>query len=340
MGIVALDGPPPDALVAFLDASVTPRGPAHWRWKYANGTPDRPSGFYHQTDDGAVTGFIGLMSTTLHLAAGPVAAAWLVDWVSAESQGAIGVGVGLLRKAEAATPLRLTLGGSAVARDIYTKLRWGQVPGAGVWVLRLSARNLATRGPMRRWPVLRPAARLAGSVARLWWRVPTPRHTGLTLRAAERVPPSYDAVWEARRAEFAPVMDRGSAELNRKFADYPTGGYRILLVEHGGRTVGHVVVRSDETHGFRRGRIVDLLWPRGDAVMAVALVHEAAWLLQEAGVDYIECTASVPELDAALRARRFTRVQTLPLFYRRPPKEVGEPQGWYVTYLDCDRAYR
>jgi hypothetical protein len=70
------------------------------------------------------------------------------------------------------------------------------------------------------------------------------------------------------------------------------------------------------------------------------LVREATWRLQERGVDYVECTASIAEVETALRACRFRRGETLPLFYRRPPAEVGEPGGWYVTYYDADRAWR
>jgi hypothetical protein len=160
------------------------------------------------------------------------------------------------------------------------------------------------------------------------------------LEEVDRFPAHTDAVFAARAAEFAPLMARTSAVLNHRCVDYPDGGYLRYLVRRGGDVVGHLVLRDDPLDGFRRGRVVDALWPRREPGIAEWLVREAAWRLQQRGVDYIECMASIPELEAALRACRFRPAGGLPLFYRRPPAAVGEPKGWYLTFFDGDRAYR
>jgi hypothetical protein len=339
MAIVALEGPPPDPVLAFLDGHIAPRGRAHWTWKFEGAAPGTPRGFWHTDADGAITGFIGLMPTTLHLPAGPLAAAWLVDWVAAGA-GGLGVGLGLLRKTESVTRLPLTLGGSSVARDMYTTLRWTQVPIATVWLRRLSARAIAERGPVRRHRALRLPARLAASAVAVATRARRPTAGALALDPVARFDDAWNAVWDLRRPEFAPVMERGARELNRKFVDFPDRAYRCFLVRDGREVVGHLVLRREPAQGLVRGRIVDLLWPRARPEVCAWLVGEACWQLQAEGCDVVQCTASDADLVHALRAHRFARAATLPLFHHKVPPEVGTPSGWFITYLDCDRAYR
>jgi len=114
-----------------------------------------------------------------------------------------------------------------------------------------------------------------------------------------------------------------------------------LLVRYGEEPVGHLVLRSDtDAHGLRRGRIVDLVWPRRRRDVAEWLIERSCWELQQDGADYVECVASVPDLLAALRARGFRTRGTVPIWYHRLPADEPAPDNWYVTFLDCDRAYR
>lgn len=370
MGILALEASSPDAVFEFLETNVSPRGRAHWHWKYqlGHGAPGRA--FYHVAPDGSVGGFIGLLPTTLHTRDATARAAWFVDWATRPGEGSVGVGVGLLRRAEAATEVLLTLQGSADTRQILPKLRWRAVERPATWILRLSARSLGERGPARRHAWLRLPAVLLAGVARLAYRVPEPPPSAFALREVERFPESYDAVWAERRHEFAPLMERTSAQLNFMCADYPDGGYRRFLVlaaqrpvgnaaapeqtaspvpaarqaagsvPAGEQVVGHLVLRTDRKDGYVRGRIIDALWARERPGLVEWLVRQACWVLQECGVDYIECTASASDLERALRAARFRRRHPVPVWYHRLPADVETPDAWFVTYLDCDRAYR
>lgn len=340
MAMVALDGPLPDAVADFLDEHLGPRGRAHWRWKYPDATPERPLGAWYADQRGAVGGFIGLMRTALRERDGvELQAAWLVDWVAAG--GGPGVGFGLLRRVQSMAPLALTLGGSAVARAMYAALRWSQRPIADVWTLAVTGRAIVERGPFRRHALLRGPARIAGAVADRLLRVRRPWDAGVTLAPVARFPPEWDGVWSARRAELAPCMDRGTAELNWKFTQYPDGGgYRRFLVRDATGPVGHLVLRLDDVGGRRRGRLIDLTWPASRPEVCDWLVRESVWRLQEDGADLVQCTASTPVLDAALRAARFRRTASLPLFHQRLPPDVPAPERWHLTYLDCDRAWR
>lgn len=339
MGIIALDGAPPEPVTAFLDATVGSHGRAHWLWKYDGSRTDSPRAFYFVDGEGRVTAFLGLMPALLGLPETTLAGRWVVDWAAAPGSADVGAGVALLRRAEAATALCVILGGSLMARDILTRLRWHSEEAAADWILPLTARFLAPRITARLGPAARPVAHAAARLAAAWWRGRRPRSAVLSLREVPRFPASYDAVWADRRPEFAPVMDRSSAQMNTMCADFPGDGYRRFLLLDRGRMAGHLVLREDERGGYRRGRIVDALWPRARSEAVHWLVREACWRLQARGMDYVECTASAPELVAALDARRFRRRQPVPLWYRRLPPGVP-PRGWFITYLDCDRAFR
>ena len=128
MPIAALEASSPAHVFEFLDRYVSPRGAAHWRWKYQLDAPDAgPRAFYHAHADGTVAGFIGILPTTLHSPANRTRAAWFVDWATRPGEGAVGSGVALLRRAQAATDVLLTLQGSADTQAILPKLKWTMV---------------------------------------------------------------------------------------------------------------------------------------------------------------------------------------------------------------------
>lgn len=340
MAIEPLAASAPDSVFEFLERRVSPRGRDHWRWKYQldRGEPGRA--FYHTGAGGTIGGFIGLLPTTLHTAHGTARAAWFVDWATAPGEGSVGAGVGLLRRAETATEALLTLQGSADTQRILPKLRWQSVETPALWVRPVSARGIAVRGPVRARPWLHPLALAAGMLARPFFRVAQPADAGFALSEIERFPESYDAVWAERAPEFAPLMERASAPLNFMCADFPGGGYRRFLVRAGEQVAGHLVLRVDHRNQRTRGRIVDALWPRTQPRAVDWLVRQACWVLQECGVDYIECTASARDLEQALGACRFQRRQAVPIWYHRLPSGVATPDSWFITFLDCDRAYR
>jgi hypothetical protein len=338
--IAALEATSPATVFDFLDHHVSARGRAHWNWKYRlEGEAGRA--FYHAGPDGIVGGFIGTIPTTLHVAGGGNArAAWFVDWATRPGEGGIGAGVALLRRAEMETEILLTLQGSADTQKILPKLRWNVVDTPAVWILRLSPHSIVMRGPLRDRSWLHGPALLAGAAVARARRVSRTAASSFALEEVERFPAAYDPIWEARREEFAPLAERSSAQLNFMCADYPDGGYHRYLMRADGALVGHLVLRLDRRNGERRGRIIDTLWPRTQAGAVEWLVREACAMLQEESVDYIECTSSIPELDRALGGCRFARLRSVPVWYHRLPDGIPTPESWFITYLDCDRAYR
>jgi hypothetical protein len=335
----------PEAVFAFLDETVSRRGREHWCWKYRTadaGAP--PSAFYWQEEDGSILGFIGLMRTALVTASGDHPAAWFVDWHVRPGTKGVGVGIGLLRKAEAAAGMLLTLQGSADTQKILPKLGWKQSFSPVTWLRPLSGRFLSS------WVAQRGmAGRALGRVSRSLAPLAAPflrcrqpaAPAAVTLAAVERFPSDYDAVAKARVAELGAAMGRGSDYLNYLCADYPGRGYRLQLLCVGGATAGHLITRADEDkNGLRRGRIVDLLWPGPRPELAAWLVRTAAADLQEAEADYVECLASTPVLRVALESSRFRARRPVPIWYHRIAAEVPHPDTWHISLLDCDRAYR
>jgi hypothetical protein len=333
-----------DAAFAFLDSTVSPRGLAHWRWKYRLDTAELPTGYYWQDSDGRVLGFIGLMRTTLHAGEQRHPAAWFVDWHVTPGERGVGVGLGLLRKAEAAAGVLLTLQGSADTRQILPRLGWKQSPVPATWVRPLSPRFIADwtgrKTPPGSW--LSGAGRLVGTVAGPYFRCRKPAvPADVALVDVQRFPADYDKVWQTRAAQFAAALARDSGYVNYLCADYPDDGYRLQLMRVRHETAGHLLWRVDpDGGGFQCGRIVDLLWPQARPELAAWLIQSAGWQLQQAGADYIECVASVPELQAALRRTRFRARRSVPIWFHRLPAGVPDPDRWHITFLDCDRAYR
>ncbi|HET9062658.1 MAG TPA: hypothetical protein VFO62_05165 [Candidatus Binatia bacterium] len=335
----------PEAVFAFLDDTVSRRGRDHWCWKYrTRDAGAAPSAFYWQEEDGSVLGFIGLMRTVLQTPSGEHPAAWFVDWHVRPGAKGVGVGIGLLRKAEAAAGMLLTLQGSADTQKILPKLGWKQSFAPRTWLRPLSGRFLATwiaqRG--RGGKILGSALHPLGLLGSPFLRCSTPvTPAGVTLVDVDRVPSSYDAVAKARVQELGAAMRRDSDYLNYLCADYPGRGYRLQLLHVGADAVGHLITRLDtDKNGLRRGRIVDLLAPRARPELVAWLVGAAAAELQRAGADYVECLVSTPALRAALESSRFRARRPVPIWYHRIAAEVPHPDTWHVSLLDCDRAYR
>jgi hypothetical protein len=337
--ITALQHPIPADVLAFLDQTVSARGARHWQWKYGSGTAQAPAAFYWRDSAGRVLGFIGLMRTALLSAAGAQPAAWFVDWCVAPGQP--GIGMGLLRKAEASAGMLLTLQGSADTRQILPRLGWKESAAPITWLRPLSRRFvgdwLARQAPAGLGPLARLTAPLA-MVALRPRRAAQPE--GSELVSVERLPASYDSVGNGHAAEVV-AMRRDSAYLNWLCTDYPDGGYRLWLARRHGAAVGHLVTRCDPDRQQRqRGRIVDAAWPWSDAALGAWLVGEAVAALRAEGADYVECLASTDALTEALHQTGFRRRTAVPLWYHRLPAGAPAPERWHITLLDCDRAYR
>ncbi len=341
MAILPFDERAPRAVFEFLESRVAARGEAHWRWKYRFASGERPAAFYWQDEEGCILGFIGLMRTALESAGSSEPAAWFVDWHVAP-QGGVGVGLGLLRKAEADAGMLLTLQGSDDTRKILPRLGWKQVEAASTWVRALSGR-FAAAAMGRRLPAgLRGAASLGAPAASVLLRLSSPPPLpGVRLEPVERFPAEYAEVWRARLVELGPAMRRDADYLNYLCADYPGGGYTAAVLRCDGTLAGHLIWRlDDDRHGSRRGRIVDLLWPRARSELLPWLLRTACADLRRRGADYVDLVLSSSTLRRAAAQCGFRSRSPVTLWYHRLPADSSDPARWHISYLDCDRAYR
>lgn len=337
--IIAVESRPPENVLAFLDDTVSRRGRRHWLWKYGRASAAAPTAFYWRDGDGSVLGFIGLMRTALHAGGGVHPAAWFVDWHVLPGQP--GIGVGLLRKAEASAGMLLTLQGSADTRQILPRLGWKVCDAPVTWLLPLSRRFvgdwLGRRVPAGLKPLVRAAAPL---VTRFLRRPAAAKPAGAELVSVARLPASYDRIAALRSAEMS-AMRRDSDYLNWFCADDPAGGYRLWVLRCDGEDVGHLVTRCDrDRRQYSRGRIVDAAWPCADDALGAWLLDQAVAVLAASGADYVECLTSRPAWSTLLQHAGFRRRAAVPIWYRRVPEGVPAPGDWQITLLDCDRAYR
>lgn len=327
----------PDAVFDFLNESGAPHSRAHWAWKYSHSDPALPRAFYSTDRDGRVNGFIGLLLTTLHAGPSVYPAAWFVDWRSAPGAQAVGTGVGLLRAAQRQVEIVLTLQGSADTRRVLPHLGWHQCDTPRTWVRPLSTRYVHTVAA----PRLGLPRQLSSLLNGTWWRLPTLEVPGIAIVEVDRIPETYDDVWADRRREFSALMRRDSTYLNQFCANFPEGGYTLALIQRYDRTVGAAIWRCDQDNrGLRRGRIVDIMWPRRDTRVLAATLAHVCRALAAAGADYVECLASVDELGRELAMTHFIAQRPVAIWYHTLPADVPDPKRWYVTLLDCDRAYR
>jgi len=343
MPIEVFDAAAPDAVYDFLDERIGRRGRDHWAWKYRFHDSSQPNAFYWRGDDGAVLGFIGMMRTRLHGADGASwPAAWFVDWQVIPGDRGVGVGMGLLRKAEAAAGILLTLQGSEDTRKMLPRLGWKESLRPATWVRPLSGHYVAdwTRRRGSRdigAPIVMVAA--AAALSLMEWRHTNSASFG--FRNVESVPEQHDEVWQRRSAELAPLMTRDRLCLDWFCCRYPGRGYRITMLENYGAPAGHLVTRIDrDAGGMLRGRIVDLVWPHAQPQWLEDGLALACRQLREGGADYVQCVSSRPELDVALGNQYFRRRKLVPLWYHRLPDGAPHPDSWLVSLLDCDRAYR
>jgi hypothetical protein len=278
-----------------------------------------------------------MMRTRLHTKSATHPAAWFVDWHVAPGDRGVGVGLALLRNAEAAAGTLLTLQGSPDTRVMLPRLGWRQSEVPRTWTRPLSLRFIADwLGRRARVPHI--AARAAAAYFRA---LPPAKIARFSLRPIAAFPSDYDAVWQQRAREFAPAMARDAAYLNYLAAEYPDDGYQLHLLVERERPVGHVITRlDDDGEGFRRARLVDLLWLRHQPELLQWLIQRAVADVSAAGADYVECVASVSDLTELLARERFFARRPVPIWYHRLPAGAPDPDTWYITYADCDRAYR
>jgi len=330
------------AVFSFLDQIVGSRGAEHWRWKYPLDRPGAPPGFFWEEAGGEILGFIGLMHTALQRDGREWPVAWFVDWHVPAHERAVGVGLGLLRKAEAVAGTLLTLQGTAHTRQMLPRLGWHESRAVATWVRPLSARMVgawARRRLPRGFRKLASLFPLLGFGPRRLARPANPLSS--ELKTVERVGSEYDSVWQTRAGESEAVMRRDSSYLNHMCADYPGGGYHLQLLLGGGAPIGHLIYRiNEDRRGMRRGRLVDLAWPRSRPDLMQYLVDAGTHALQEGGADYVECMAAAPELGEGLRRRGFRSRVPVTLWYHRLPEGAPHPDNWFLSLLDCDRAYR
>jgi hypothetical protein len=195
--------------------------------------------------------------------------------------------------------------------------------------LGLTSGHPAMRRIQERWG--RRARRyLANSIEALTWRKGNHLDTvstllarlrargsgsgGVPVRPASHFDERVDTLWEAASQQFDIIVERRQAFLNWRYADPRAGAFHIALAEEGSQLLGYIVMSRHR----QRGLIADLLVMPGRPDVVDALVAHAVDVLEDGGVEEIECWSPHRHpYRAVLRARGFVhKRRTVPLVCR------------------------
>ncbi len=119
-------------------------------------------------------------------------------------------------------------------------------------------------------------------------------------------------------------------------ADCPQLASRLLTLRIAGTTTGPVLLYVNRRVDPPSGRIVHLPWCGGRWDQALRLALEE---LAGAGCASASLLVTCPELLAAARELGGEPFYERPVFFRKQ-REMPEPAGWHLSYLEGDLAYR
>jgi hypothetical protein len=193
-------------------------------------------------------------------------ASWLVDSKALEQYRAKAVGTRLVIQAAHDTPIALSLGQDDYMRRILMQLGWTKVT---------TLEHLVY--PLRSAAVLR--GKLGGTVAglsghgidmlrRLRQGLVSPRSIPeSTIVRVERFGSKHDLLWDRIAAGVRCACVRDASFLNWKYVDRPHETYAAIDVHSGDQHIATVVLGyqdADESYGYRRALLLELLLPAGD----------------------------------------------------------------------------
>jgi GNAT superfamily N-acetyltransferase len=199
------------------------------------------------------------------------------------------------------------------------------------------------------------AARMALGEARARWIPDLPLvppalggpGRGLTARHVERFDERFTDLWRAFFAMGARVaVERDARYLTWRLVEKPGEDYRSVAAFDGDRPVAFVSHCVKDKHGGRVGYVMEVMFARGHARAARALLHRALVAMRDARADVALawCFPHSPSFTTYLACgfvpfpERFRPVElhvgARSLAAATPT--VRDRRAWYISYLDSD----
>ncbi len=218
---------------------------------------------------------------------------------------------------------------AALGYERYFPLRWRIRP---LRPERLLARKIGVGA----FAELRAAGDLWN---RIWDRALPPE---ITVRPLAGPSPEIDAVWErgARHLQTSLVRDR--AWVAWRYADHPSGDYRLTLAERTGKPTGYAAYRVARKEGRTVVHVAEIFAP-SDRTAVRALVRDIVARSLEEDADSV-VTLAVPgsDVDRELRRAGFLfspgayRLEVIRLDATLPATLLADPARWWLAGGDFD----
>jgi len=334
---------------------------SRWPWQFLHNPQDQGDTIpvYIALQGGEVVGITSAIPILLQIGDAMHEAEWSCEMMVDPRCRGQGLGLGLTKVHADTTPIFVAVRMAPSTRYIEGKI--GCVPFDPVWIyVRFAG---VTRRAVYEYVMMRTVRRKRiHALARVLCRVfhadaavafllnsfrflrdrlrGFPRTHGVEVEEVERFGPEVDALWERVRGQYGVIAKRDSEFLNWKAFDHPFLGYRGFLARRGGDVVGYSVLRVSQEEEPSVGHIIDLFTAREDREARDALIQHAIGVFGKSRA-VVQCEATVPELQQALRRHGFLRVNSIvPNFRCNDPAMHAEldrrKSEWFITRIDQD----
>ena len=186
--------------------------------------------------------------------------------------------------------------------------------------------------------------------ARVFNRIQKGNTNSVKIRRADSFDNHIDNFWNEVSKDYMNIIVRDRKYLNWRYFEKPSTNYSVFFAEENGKTVGYVVLCSENMKNLKYGCVVDVLAFLEQESIIQLLISKAVEELRREKVDLIICwmlnsSRSGRVYYKILKANGFTRVpgRSNPFIARvNSPglstcaRVIHSPAYWYITIGDSD----
>lgn len=317
--------------------ALTESSRRRWAWQYQENPSAGAPAIWVARDEGQVLGQYASMPVRLGWGGREVRSSWGMDVFLKKAARGRGIGALLFDTWRESVDVALGLGLTPSSYGLFKKLRYQDVGPVPFLVKVMDARAVARRR------FGRPGA-LAAPLVSLAWRLRHPerpiRDIALSVAAAPRFTPEYDALWERAGLAWTMCVRRDRAYLDWKYGRCPTREYAVDEARRGRTLAGFAVSRHEDYRGLRIGWVVDCFAARDDDAARDALLGAVLARFRALGIARAQAFAMSAPLRRSLRRLGF-RAAASPMQFcvsaRVPSEQVfADRGGWHVVFGDSD----
>lgn len=313
------------------------RNRAVWEWEFEK-NPLNPNGLPSSLIaevEGEVVGLLGTLSARVKVSDKIEDMVWIVDFMTHPDYR--GAGFKLALKSKSIAPLALAVPNPA-SYGIGKGIKWFDIEPFYTSVSIVNGEAF-----IRSKLNSKVISKLIGFAWRILRSLLRPKKKpGLEIEIADGFDDWVDDLWETASKDYPFILVRKKEWLKWRFEECPQRDYTILNVKRDNRNVGYMVIRKKSKKGLRYGSIVDFLVRRDDRKALEALLWKATKMLEDDGVDVINCIEpTVKELKNSFRKYGFIFKKKWAVMGWSNLKNVDkadliDTSNWFITMADSD----